>query len=149
MNEPMRVRVPVTLVTLIACCVWSVGAGAQTQATWETNALVNEAHNLTPPDLERVRQQASVGDARAQSLLGLVYEMGAAGVTADPVQALGWFNRAASQGVPWAETWAGDFYYTGSPGVPRDLYKAVELYKSAAEHGSPTPRSWSTHVLLR
>jgi hypothetical protein len=128
----------------VGFAIWLLGfvllaspVAAQTTDAWDTNTLVNIAHNLTAPDLDRVRQQASVGDARSQALLGLVYEMGAAGVMADPVQALSWFTRAAEQGIAWAEIWAGDFYYTGSTGVPKDLYKAVELYKSAAEHGSP------------
>src|SRR5690349_5905817 len=102
---------------------------------WDTNKLVNEAHNLAEGDLTRVRQQADGGDPHAQALLGLAYEMGAAGLMSDPVQALAWFNRLAGQGVAWGEQWAGDFYYTGSPGVPKDLYKASELYKSAALHG--------------
>jgi len=105
--------------------------------TWDTNTLVNEAHKLEAPDLARVRAQAEGGDARAQSLLGLAYEMGAAGLEANAVQALAWFLKAADNGVPWAEMWAGDFYYTGSIGVPRDLYKALELYRSAAGHGDP------------
>jgi hypothetical protein len=104
---------------------------------WDTNALVNEAHNLTPIELQRVRERAATGDSRSEALLGLVYEMGAAGVTADSVQALSWFNKVAAKGIPWAEVWAGDFYYTGSTGVPKDLFKALELYRSAAEHGDP------------
>jgi len=104
---------------------------------WDTNKLVNEAHNLAEADLTRVRQQADGGDPHAQALLGLAYEMGAAGLMPNSVKALGWFNKAAEQGVAWAEMWAGDFYYTGSVGVPRDLYKALELYRSAADHGDP------------
>jgi hypothetical protein len=113
-------------------------AAQTTDKVWDTNTLVNVAHNLTSTDLARVRMEAGDGNPRSQALLGLVYEMGAAGVTADPVQALSWFRKAADQGIAWAEIWAGDFYYTGSPGVPKDLYKAIELYKSAAEHGSPS-----------
>jgi hypothetical protein len=108
---------------------------ASADKTWDTNTLVNEAHNLTTAALEQVRARANGGDPRSQVLMGLVYEMGAVGLKSDPVQALAWFNKAAAQGNPWAETWAGDFYFTGSPGVPRDLYKASELYKSAALHG--------------
>jgi TPR repeat protein len=104
---------------------------------WDTNKLVNEAHNLAEGDLVRVRQQADGGDPHAQALLGLAYEMGAAGLMADAVQALAWFNKLADQGIAWGELWAGDFYYTGSQGVPKDLYKASELYKSAASHGEP------------
>ena len=123
---------------LIAFLISAIGpVSAQTRPAWDTNTLVNEAHKLEAADLARVRQQADAGDARAQALLGLAYEMGAAGLEANAVQALNWFLKAADNGVPWAEMWAGDFYYTGSIGVPRDLYKALELYRSAADHGDP------------
>jgi hypothetical protein len=123
------------LLAFLASAVDSISA--QTRPTWDTNTLVNEAHKLEAADLARVRAQADAGDARAQSLLGLAYEMGAAGLEASAVDALAWFLKAAGSGVPWAEMWAGDFYYTGSIGVPRDLYKALELYRSAAGHGDP------------
>ena len=92
---------------------------AQSEKPWDTNTLVNEAHNLADTDLSRVRQQATDGDAHAQVVLGLAYEMGSAGLMANAVEALSWFTRAAGQGIPWAEIWAGDFYYTGSVGVPK------------------------------
>jgi hypothetical protein len=124
--------------TSVAIALIVLGASTRARAqSWETNDLVNEAHNLNDAQLGIVREKAASGDPRAQALLGLVYEMGAADVKSDPVQALNWFLKAANQGIPWAEMWAGDFYYTGSPGVPRDLYKALELYKSASAHGDP------------
>lgn len=104
---------------------------------WDTQALVNEAHKLNPDELPRTRARAEMGDARSQVLLGLAYEMGAAGLMPQPTEALSWFLKAAGQGVAWAEVWAADFYFTGSPGVARDLYKALELYKSAANRGDP------------
>jgi Sel1 repeat len=121
-------------VVLLLVAAFPSPAAAQ---RWDTNTLVNEAHKLEAADLTQVRDQANGGDARAQALLGLAYEMGSAGLEANAVEALGWFLKAADLGVPWAEMWAGDFYYTGSVGVPRDLYKALELYRSAADHGDP------------
>jgi len=88
-------------------------------------------------DLDRVRMQAAMGDPRAQVLVGLAYEMGAADLMPNPPEALSWFLKAAGQGVTWAQVWAGDFYYTGSPGVPRDLNKALALYRGAADRGDP------------
>jgi hypothetical protein len=110
----------------------------QRQTTvWDTQQLVNEAHNLTPEALPDLRKRAEAGDPRSQAILGLVYEMGAAEQKPQPTEALAWFVKAAAQGIPWAEVWAADFYFSGSPGVPKDLYKALELYKSAADHGDP------------
>ena len=112
-------------------------APARAQQPWDTNKLVNEAHSMMASDLDRMRMQADMGDPRAQVLVGLAYEMGAADLMPNPPQALSYFLKAADQGVTWAQVWAGDFYYTGSPGVPRDLYKAMELYRTAADRGDP------------
>jgi hypothetical protein len=114
--------------------VLALAAPAAAQS-WDTQTMVREASTLAPEALPQLQGRAEAGDALAQVIMGLVTEMGAAGVTADPVQALAWFTRAADQGVAWAEAWTGDFYYTGSSGVPKDLYKAMERYRSAAGHG--------------
>jgi hypothetical protein len=111
-----------------------VAAPAAAQS-WDTQALVREASTMKIDELAPLRQRAEVGEARAQVLLGLVTEMGAAGLTPNSLEALDWFSKAADQGIAWAEAWTGDFYYTGSNGVPKDLYKALERYRSAAEHG--------------
>jgi hypothetical protein len=107
------------------------------ESIWDTQTLVNEAHNFIPEALADLRARATAGDARSQVVLGLIYEMGAADQKPQPVEALNWFLKAAAQGIPWAEVWAADFFYSGSPGVPRDLYRALELYKSAAAHNDP------------
>jgi len=124
--------------------VGSAGASAQSlpppersSVTWDTQALVNEAHNFAAEALGDLQKRAAAGDARSQVLLGLIYEMGAADQKPQPVEALNWFAKAAAQGVAWAEVWTADFYYSGSPGVPRDMFKAIELYKSAAGRGDP------------
>lgn len=104
-------------------------------ATWDTQALVNEAHNLPVEAMPDLRRRAEDGDARSQVLLGLVLEMGAAEEAIQPAAALNWFLKAAAQGVAWAEVWAADFYFSGSSGVARDMFKALELYKSAANRG--------------
>jgi hypothetical protein len=114
--------------------VLTAAAGAAAQS-WDTQALVREASTMKAEDLAPLQHRAEAGDARAQVLMGLATEMGAAGLTPNSLQALAWFSSAADQGVAWAEAWTGDFYYTGSNGVPKDLYKAMERYRSAAEHG--------------
>jgi hypothetical protein len=114
--------------------ILALAAPAAAQS-WDTQALVREASTMNAEDLLPLRQRADGGDARAQILMGLASEMGAAGLAPNSVDALDWFSRAADQGIAWAEAWAGDFYYTGSNGVPKDLYKAMERYRSAAEHG--------------
>ncbi|HVZ21167.1 MAG TPA: tetratricopeptide repeat protein [Vicinamibacterales bacterium] len=122
---------------LVASVVLWLAGPVRAQEPWDTNKLVNEAHGLGAAELEKMRTQADMGDPRAQVLVGLAYEMGAANLMPNPSLALSWFLKAADQGVPWAQVWAGDFYYTGSPGVPRDLDRALGLYRSAADKGDP------------
>jgi hypothetical protein len=102
---------------------------------YDTEQLVEEAHQLTAADLAPLKARAEAGEARAQVMLGLVYEFGTAGTTAPPGEALSWFMKAAAQGVAWAEAWAADFYFNGSAGTERDLARAIALYTSAANHG--------------
>jgi TPR repeat protein len=102
---------------------------------YDTQKLADEAHDLKPDDLPRLRARADGGDARAQVLLGLAHEIGVAGLEPQPGEALAWFLKAAAQGVSWAEAWAADFYYHGSTGIDRDLSRALALYTSAANHG--------------
>src|SRR6476660_7148216 len=113
----------------------SIAPPTRSTSAWDTQILVNEAHNLVPEALPDLRRRADGGDARSQVILGLVLEMGAADQKPQPAEALSWFLKAAGQGVAWAEVWAADFYFSGSTGIPRDTFKALELYKSAAGRG--------------
>jgi len=133
----MRQLLPAAFLVLFAAVAsaQSLPPPARSTSAWDTQLLVNEAHNLTPEALPDLRKRADSGDARSQVILGLVLEMGSAGEKPQPAEALSWFLKAASQGVAWAEVWAADFYFSGSPGVPRDTFKALELYKSAAGRG--------------
>lgn len=108
---------------------------AQAEPIFETPALLQVVHALTEDDLPRVQARADTGDAHAQVLLGLVHEIGIAGVKPQPMEALGWFLKAAAQGVAWAESWAADFYFVGSSGIDRDAARALELYRSAGRRG--------------
>ena len=110
---------------------------AQSAGAYDTSELVNAAHQLNAEDLPPLQARADMGEGRAQVLLGLVYEMGGAGLKPEPRQALAWFLKAADQGITWAQVWAADFYFSGSPGVDQDLSKALMLYRSAADRGDP------------
>jgi hypothetical protein len=126
---------------LIAALCLPVAARAQKPSTdaasYDTQDLLNDVHQMGVEDLARLKASAELGDARSQVLLGLAYEIGAAGLMPQSTEALSWFLKAAEQGVAWAEGWAADFYYSGSPGVARDLDKALALYRSAANRGDP------------
>lgn len=78
---------------------------------------------------------AEQGDARAQSLLGLLY-LGGRGVPADETEAGKWFRRAAQQGDATAQLQLGIMYATGR-GVPQNFDEGVNWYRLAAAGGNP------------
>lgn len=140
-------RLTVALLTIVAL---SAGAAAQQRGIepppekpqaepggFDTSSLVSTASQLNATDLPRLVARADMGDGQAQVLLGLAHEMGSAGLTPQPPEALSWFLKAAAQGITWAEVWAADFYFSGSPGIARDFMKALALYRSAADRGDP------------
>ena len=118
----------------------NIAPAARPQAAadaYDTQELINAAHQLNAGELARLQARAETGEGRAQVLLGLAYEMGSAGLMPQPSQALSWFLKAADQGVTWAAVWAADFYLSGSPGIDQDFARALKLYRSAADRGDP------------
>ena len=85
--------------------------------------------------LKLARPLADQGDARAQSLLGLLYSNGR-GVTRDDPEAARWFHRAAEQGDAAAQFNLGLMYSQGL-GVVQDFAEAVKWYQLAADQGYP------------
>ena len=85
--------------------------------------------------LRLARPLADEGDARAQSLLGLIYYRGH-GVQQDYKEAVKWFRRAADQRDAVAQFYLGVMYYDGE-GVPRDTAEAAKWYRLAADQGNP------------
>jgi hypothetical protein len=78
---------------------------------------------------------AAAGDARAQSLLGLVY-YGGHRVSRDYAEAARWFRRAADQGDVTAQFQLGLMFSQGQ-GVPQDHTEAMKLFRLAADQGDP------------
>jgi Sel1 repeat len=83
--------------------------------------------------LRFARPRAEQGDARAQSLLGLLYYRGR-GVSQDDTQAASWFRRAAAQGDAAAQFNLGVMSEEGR-GLPQDRAEAGKWYRLAAEQG--------------
>lgn len=83
--------------------------------------------------LRDVRPLADQGDARAQSLLGLMYFLGR-GVPQDDLAAARWFRLAADQGDAPAQFNLGVMYAEGR-GVPQEYAEAVKRYRLAADRG--------------
>lgn len=83
--------------------------------------------------LRLARPLAANGDARAQSVLGLLY-YGGHGVQQDDNEAVKWFRQAAKQGHPVAQLYLGRMYSAGQ-GVPQDYAEAAKWYGLAADQG--------------
>lgn len=88
-----------------------------------------------PDSLERLRADASRGDADAQARLGARYYEGR-GVARDLAQAFDWYRKAAEQGDVESQTILGLMYQTGA-GVQRDAGAALAWLRRAAGKGDP------------
>ena len=77
---------------------------------------------------------ARAGDPRAQNGLGVLHGNGF-GVPRDLGLALGWFRRAAVQGLPEAQNNVGRHYQFGLGLDQRDAAEAARWYKRAARAG--------------
>jgi TPR repeat protein len=89
--------------------------------------------NDYPAALRLTRPAAEAGDARAQSLLALMYYRGR-GLPQDDHAAAQWFRRAAEAGDTVAQFYLGGMYSEGR-GVPQVYSEAARFYAMAAERG--------------
>ena len=90
----------------------------------------------TPPALfDATKKDAESGDAKAQFVLGVMYQNGH-GVAKDSAEAVKWYRLAADQGLADAQFVLGVMYHTGQ-GVPQDYAEAMKWYRLAADQGHP------------
>ena len=89
--------------------------------------------DVTELPIAALRELAEVGDAAAQTELGLRYEDGRA-VVQDYAVAVSWFRRAAEQGHAPGQAVLGFMYATGR-GVQQNDAEAVRWFRRAAEQG--------------
>src|SRR5690349_2817960 len=76
-------------------------------------ASQNQLEPLTAADLPKLMRRAERNDPRAQTRLGIAYQMGEF-VNQDSVEAVRWFSNAAKQGDLIAEHNLGVMYYRGT-----------------------------------
>jgi TPR repeat protein len=79
------------------------------------------------------RMAAERGHARAQFLLGELYDNGI-GVPEDIAEAVQWYRKAAEQGNADAQTQLGQCYLEGDH-VPKDVVEAIKWIHNAAVQG--------------
>ncbi|MSP52479.1 MAG: sel1 repeat family protein [Alphaproteobacteria bacterium] len=82
---------------------------------------------------------ADAGEARAQLLIGFLIRAGA-GVPADDIAAVRWFEKAAAQGWPEGQGALGVAYFLGR-GVTQDYALAVQWLTRAADAGNADAQS--------
>ena len=87
--------------------------------------------------------EAEGGDPKAQTYVGEIYERGL-GRVADPALAVGWYQKAATQGYARAQINLGSLYERGL-GTAQDKAKALNLYR-AASGLSEDPLAFSSEI---
>lgn len=88
----------------------------------------------------RLGEAAGAGHARAQALLGLLYERGGFGLAADTAKSVALLQAAAGQGEPYAAFRLAERYEAGD-GVPRSEREALIHYSMAAKSGIAKARA--------
>jgi uncharacterized protein len=78
---------------------------------------------------------AEQGNARAEALLGSMYDEGK-GVSRDDGQALKWYRSAADKGNAMGQYGLGVFLMDGRGGEKPDIPQATELFRKAALQGN-------------
>jgi TPR repeat protein len=89
----------------------------------------------TKEKTERIFRDANLGDPKAQTYLGRMYDNGKGGVPLDHAEAAKWYRKAAEQGHPEAQVYVGDMY-GNARGAPLDDAEAAKWYRKAAEQGN-------------
>lgn len=118
--------------TLLTTALLGASVFSFQSTAWAIEQQKDFMLKLVPPLAER-------GDAKAQALLGKMYEEGV-GVKQDNVKAVKWYRRAAEQGYADAQLNLGNMYVSGR-GVKEDNFEAVKWYRQAAEQGNAKAQS--------
>jgi len=90
----------------------------------------------TVSDINTLRANAELGDARSQAKLALAYQYGD-GVTKDIKQAIYWYGKAAEKGDSPSQIMLASMYQSGKD-VSKDFKQAVYWLRKAAEQGNAT-----------
>jgi len=104
----------------------------QANASFETAAELYKANNF-PAAFTAFTKLAEAGDARAQTVLALMYKYGE-GTEVDNKKAFKWYQTAAEQGYAPAQFHTGSLYADGLEN-DIDLQKAEFWFSKAAKQG--------------
>jgi uncharacterized protein len=118
MGVLIRYGVGILLLSL-SCLLWSFGRASKAPSA---------------KSLKSLRERAQRGDAIAQFLLGVKYDLGQ-GVVQDVAEAARWYRKAAEQGYAPAQVALGLMYALGG-GMAQDCVEAHLWINLAASHAS-------------
>src|SRR5271165_5891031 len=90
-----------------------------------------QAQQIDTNSIESVQIKAENGEARSQTVLGVVYEFGLRGMTKDVGAAIKWFRKAADHDFAPAEYELGVCFANGQ-GMQKNQVEAVKWYLKAA-----------------
>jgi uncharacterized protein len=124
-----------TLSIVAAALVLAIGAAGPVAA--KSGRGVRHTHDISPAGIVL---SAEHGNARAQAMLGFMYEFGRR-VPQDYVLAAKWYSRAAAQGEPHGQHLLGLLYDKGQ-GVPEDSIEAYKWLNLAAARAGPRDRDY-------
>ena len=135
----MRRKIGALAILLVWCAAPRLLSGAPlkgsaaTEPLWQRGSRAFEAQDYRSA-LPTLMEAARQGDARAQALIGIMYQDGD-GVRADDREAVKWFGLAADQGHRASQYALGSMYEEGEGGLPKDVNKAVAYYTMSAKQG--------------
>jgi uncharacterized protein len=119
---------------VVFLAVASIAAPVAAGPLEDADAAFNRGDYVTT--LRVVRPLADQGNAKAQALLGTMYENGE-GLAQDLTEAVKWLRKAAEGGEVTAQDYLGIFYATGDSGLQQDYSQAAKWYRKAADQGNP------------
>ena len=93
------------------------------------------------PALSVLVRDAEAGIPAAQYDLAIEYSRGEDGLPKNAPQAVGWYEKAASQGYAPAETNLGNAYFNGWDGLSKSATQAVYWWEKAAAEGDAPAES--------
>ena len=122
----------------VAAFGWCLASGEQgeLEALFSMGEMCGASEQVAgkPLALGWYRKAAEQGHAGAQYALGLAYDRGKLGLTADQGIAVEWYQKAAEQGLAISEIRLGEKLVEGRE-VPQDHQEAFRLFCKAAEAG--------------
>ena len=131
-GRTIRSAVALVVFVVLPVLTSSAHAGSSPKATDKAGAAMQRGDFKSA--LADLRPLAAKGDADAQFLLGLLYDVGN-GVARDPAVAASWYRKAADQNHTLGQLYLGLLYHSGE-GVKQSDAEAARWFRPAAEAGN-------------